>query len=101
MALDLLSSPDTVDVRLRRRVVWGPQKPSDKLNHREALSRNSAVDYPSSGTWGPVSVRGRQRILEGEIQLPSRLQPSFSHGKFSVMVREVVYQRLFVTDPIS
>ncbi|KZP19034.1 hypothetical protein FIBSPDRAFT_572641 [Athelia psychrophila] len=39
------------------------------------------VQYPAKATWGPVLGQGRQRRLEGEIQLSSRIEASLAYDE--------------------
>ncbi|KAF7977287.1 hypothetical protein HWV62_4249 [Athelia sp. TMB] len=89
--LDLLSSTNAIDIRLQRCVMWGVSKSSQNVAFEEALWRTGALDYPGSATWGAATSRDNARILDGEIQLQTRLPPSFTHGKFSISYNIAVF----------
>jgi len=91
-ALDLLSSPRAVVVRLQRRVTYK----AGAANHRtHAAGRgwHAAVDYPSTAVFwpGPAYDEGKGRRLDGEIQLSKYLKPSSALMYFSITYNVMVF----------
>ena len=87
-ALDLLSSPPAVIVRLQRRVTYD----SDEAAHRtDAAGKrwHAAVDYPGTAVFWPGAMCDEDncRRLDGEIKLSKHLKPSSAMMHFSVTVR--------------
>jgi hypothetical protein len=86
-ALDLLSSPRAIVVRLQRRVAYN----TDEATHRtDAAGKrwHAAVDYPGTAVFwpGPTGDEGNCRRLDGEIQLSKHLKPSSAMMHFSITV---------------
>lgn len=84
-ALDLLSSPRAVVVRLQRRIIYSTELASHHTNKDPVLQTTD--DYPASAVWWPSFDGGGYRRLDGEIQLSRYLKPSFAVSHFSLSVR--------------
>lgn len=84
-ALDILSSPKAVDVRLQRCVTYSSIPPSQRT-HAVRKEWNTSFDFPSSATFwpGPPCENPHQRQLDGEIQLSPHLKPSCAIMHFSI-----------------
>jgi hypothetical protein len=88
-ALDLLSSPNSPVIQLRRVVkVQGSSKPTNSSG-----TRLDDVQIVESASWRPtIDVEGlpsTTRRLDGEIQLAKDLKPSFSVASLAVEVRAI------------
>jgi shikimate kinase len=86
-ALDLLSLPTSIKVRLRRRIVYDAQ-PGQA---RKARKWKDALEDLASGAWRPRSgnQEQHQRLVEGEIPLAGDLQPSSAIA--TLLVNVVVF----------
>jgi len=91
-ALDLLSSPHAVVVRLQRRVTFSPDA-TTHLTHAAGTGLQAAVDYPGTAVFwpGPVYDGGKGRRLDGEIQLSKNLKPSSGVMHFSITYHVIVF----------
>ena len=88
-ALDLLSSPRAVVVRLQRRVTYNASPTTVHTQaHTAGRGWQAAVDYPSTAVFwpGPAYDEGKGRRLDGEIQLSKYLKPSSALMHFSITV---------------
>lgn len=84
-ALDLLSSPRAIVVRLQRCVAYTAGEASHH-NSRAGVRWEEAIDYPASSVWWPKPDGNGQRRLDGEIQLSRHLKPSSAIMHFSITV---------------
>ncbi|KZP31767.1 hypothetical protein FIBSPDRAFT_813420 [Athelia psychrophila] len=91
-ALDILSSPKAVDVRLQRCVTYSSIPPSQRT-HAVRKEWNTSFDFPSSATFwpGPPCENPHQRQLDGEIQLSPHLKPSCAIMHFSITYNVVMF----------
>lgn len=89
-ALDLLSSPRAVIVRLQRRITYSAGAQAHQT-HAAGKEWQAAIDYPSTAAFwpGPACDQGRRRRLDGEIQLSKRLKPSSALLQFSITVSSI------------
>lgn len=84
-ALDLLSSPNAVNVSLQRRIDFNPNAHRRQLSYQivnwegDVLSLGTAVWWPDDHTTGV-------RTLNGEIQLKKDLEPSLAVLDCSIKV---------------
>ncbi|TCD64993.1 hypothetical protein EIP91_003360 [Steccherinum ochraceum] len=85
-ALDLLSMPQAVDVRLLRHI---SKAPAD-LSAGAAGPSTYGVEFEKTtveiktATWWPTSDIPHRRVLSGEIHLPKDLKPNCRVGKFNL-----------------
>jgi hypothetical protein len=88
-ALDLLSSPRAVVVRLQRRVTYSAGAETlTHCTHAAGKEWQAAIDYPGTAVFwpGPICDQGKGRRLDGEIQLSKHLKPSSALLQFSITV---------------
>ncbi|TBU30407.1 hypothetical protein BD311DRAFT_659291 [Dichomitus squalens] len=89
-ALDLLSSPRSLVVRLLRQIATGEASLSvTPLGGKRlpGLDYERAVQGLATAVWRPDSSRNpHKRVLHGEIHLPSMLKPTCHLGKFELTV---------------
>lgn len=93
-ALDLLSSPRAVVVRLQRRVTYNASPTTVHTQaHTAGRGWQAAVDYPSTAVFwpGPAYDEGKGRRLDGEIQLSKYLKPSSALMHFSITYNVMVF----------
>lgn len=85
-ALDLLSSPEAINVRLQRCLAHSARPESQREQDPEWDA--SSISYPDSAVWWPAP--GYQadniRTLSGELQLSKELHPSTEVPDFSIRV---------------
>ncbi|PPR02623.1 hypothetical protein CVT24_002194 [Panaeolus cyanescens] len=82
-ALDLLSNPGSVLVRLRRRVRFY----NKATTSRQDVAWNESVEDLGTATWWPATDMqndSTSRHLEGEIKLEKDLRPTSEMGHFSI-----------------
>lgn len=85
--LDVLASPKTLAVRLRRHVKYFPDARQVKHSQRPTVE---VADIETAIWWSPSDATGQgtyERRIEGEIHLPKALQPS---SDFPLLVVEVI-----------
>jgi hypothetical protein len=92
-ALDLLSSPRAVVVRLQRLVTYSAGAATHHT-HAAGIGYRAAVDYPATAVFwaGPACDEDKDRRLDGEIQLPKNLKPSSAFLHFSITVGVISFQ---------
>lgn len=99
-ALDLLSSPKAIDVRLQRRMNYGPKAWLIALNAQNVGW--DTLDYLSTGLWWPALYDRRPnfRTLNGELQLDGKdLMPSTESLDFTVKVRSLFSEKRYGVVP--
>jgi len=92
-ALDLLSMPRAVDVRLRRHVSMGLEEVSNASNKlsQYGVPFEATVQDVRSAVWWAASLGSDYRVLSGEIHLPREVKPSFQIGTFQLFYDIVVH----------
>lgn len=89
-AADLISSPKSIVVRLRRRIKYhhDSEKTFGSLAWRDAIDHSQlAVWWPSSE--GAEDRYGRLRFVNGELHLRPDIKPTSAMGAFRIEVRTV------------
>jgi len=87
-ALDLLSSPKAIVLRLRRRIRshWNPEKTL------ESSAWKDAIDHSQLATWWPSTeapdIRG-VRYINGELHLKPDANPSSAMAHFRIEVKQI------------
>jgi hypothetical protein len=99
-ALDLLSSPRAVVVRLQRRVTYNASTATNHT-HAKGTGYQAAVEYLATAVFwpGPACDGSASRRLDGEIQLSKNLKPSSALMHFSITVRDFLLSILIA--PLS
>jgi len=89
-ALDLLSSPRAVVVRLQRLVTYSAGAATHHT-HAAGIGYRAAVDYPATAVFwaGPTCDEDKGRRLDGEIQLPKNVMSSAALEHFSIAVSAI------------
>ncbi|KAF8908137.1 hypothetical protein CPB84DRAFT_1822211 [Gymnopilus junonius] len=85
-ALDLLSAPKSIAVRVRRRIRYAPtpQKLFEASNWRDEVDHSQrAVWWPATNSAGEVSQE-RFRILNGELHLKPIMTPTSTMGMYKL-----------------
>ncbi|KAJ8494403.1 hypothetical protein ONZ45_g13241 [Pleurotus djamor] len=89
-ALDLLSSPNAIVVRLRRRVAYRDPNLSLASKMEVGISTSDSITDSESAVWWP-SVEGAavigdspRRLLSGEVHLQKNLKPTTAIGNFCI-----------------
>jgi hypothetical protein len=91
-ALDLLSSPHAINIRLRRRVRYYISA-SNVASYKQTGSaeRKDAIDFVENAVWWPAPGGDRHsRRLNGEIRLAKDLKPTSSMAHFTIDYSVVV-----------
>ena len=91
--LDLIASPNTVVVRLRRRLKYFISA-GQALSKKQSVASSVAVDDVESAVWWKPSEDSPNEAcecqLEGEIHLANDLAPSSDFAPFTIEVRSLV-----------
>lgn len=87
-ALDLLSSPKAITVRLQRRMVYSSKADRRPQSNAETVEWKAAVDYLDTAVWWPApgDQTNSSRTLNGEFLLSKELKPSAEVLDFSIKV---------------
>jgi hypothetical protein len=87
-ALDLLSLPTSINVHLRRRIVYDARFGQFGQAHKKDREWKDASEDIASGVWRRRSSNQglHQRLVEGEIRLARDLQPSSAMATLFVNV---------------
>ena len=84
-ALDLLSSPKAIVVRLRRRIKYHHN--SEKM--LESLAWRDSIDHSQLAVWWPSAEQSEQRnvrYVNGELHLRADIKPTSAMASFRVEV---------------
>ncbi|KAI0783254.1 hypothetical protein C8Q75DRAFT_836178 [Abortiporus biennis] len=90
-ALDLLSMPRSIDVRLKRHISTNLVDVSNSSNKISTygMSFEPIVTDVRSAVWWAASLGSDFRVLSGEVHLPRDLKPTCHIGKFILHVSQV------------
>ncbi|CAL1710189.1 unnamed protein product [Somion occarium] len=92
-ALDLLASPEAMDIRLRRHISMGLADVSSISARAPAygIEFEETTEEIKSAVWWPTRHGTTYRALDGEIHLPRELKPSCCIGRFRLSYTIDVY----------
>jgi len=97
-AVDMLSVPTAVFVRLRLTFEVPSDQMTLKANHISSLTYKTEIRDLNAATWWPSAYGSgtadeqiKRRMLDGEISLPSDLVPSFRLFKFGIHYHVAIF----------